>query len=83
VAFLYTKDKQAEKEIRETTPFSIAPNNMVLLKVGTGISMPPLPTLWTISILLSCQPQHKEFCLVLLYFGLSSLVVVSLRLALS
>ena len=23
VAFLYTKDKQAEKEIRETTPFSI------------------------------------------------------------
>jgi hypothetical protein len=23
VAFLYTKDKQAEKEIRETTPFKI------------------------------------------------------------
>jgi hypothetical protein len=23
MAFLYTKDKQAEKEIRETTPFSI------------------------------------------------------------
>jgi hypothetical protein len=23
VAFLYTKDKQAEKEIRETTPFTI------------------------------------------------------------
>ena len=27
-AFLYTKDKQAEKEIRETTPFSIATNNI-------------------------------------------------------
>jgi hypothetical protein len=28
VAFLYTKDKQSEKEIRETTPFSIATNNI-------------------------------------------------------
>jgi hypothetical protein len=28
VAFLYTKDKQAEKEIRETTPFTIAANNV-------------------------------------------------------
>jgi hypothetical protein len=28
MAFLYTKDKQAEKEIRETTPFSIATNNI-------------------------------------------------------
>jgi hypothetical protein len=27
MAFLYTKDKQAEKEIRETTPFSIVTNN--------------------------------------------------------
>jgi len=27
VAFLYTKEKQAEKEIRETTPFIIVPNN--------------------------------------------------------
>jgi hypothetical protein len=26
--FLYTKDKQAEKEIRETTPFSIVTNNI-------------------------------------------------------
>jgi hypothetical protein len=26
IAFLYTKDKQAEKEIRETTPFTIATN---------------------------------------------------------
>jgi hypothetical protein len=26
MAFLYSKDKQAEKEIRETTPFSIATN---------------------------------------------------------
>jgi hypothetical protein len=26
--FLYTKDKHAEKEIRETTPFIIVTNNM-------------------------------------------------------
>ena len=26
MAFLYTKDKQAEKEIRETTPFTIVTN---------------------------------------------------------
>jgi hypothetical protein len=26
VLFLYTKDKQAEKEIRETTPFTIVTN---------------------------------------------------------
>jgi hypothetical protein len=28
VAFLYTKDKQAEKEIMETIPFSIVTNNI-------------------------------------------------------
>jgi hypothetical protein len=28
VAFLYTKDKQAEKKIKETTPFSIVTNNI-------------------------------------------------------
>jgi hypothetical protein len=28
VAFLYTKGKQAEKEIRETTPFSIVTHNI-------------------------------------------------------
>jgi hypothetical protein len=28
VAFLYTKNKQAEKEIRKTTPFSIVTNNI-------------------------------------------------------
>jgi hypothetical protein len=33
VAFLYTKDKQAEKEIRETTPFTIVTNNMEYLGV--------------------------------------------------
>ena len=30
VAFLYTKDKQAEKEVRETTPFTIGTNNIKL-----------------------------------------------------
>ena len=33
VAFLYTKDKQAEKEIRETTPFSTVTNNIKYLGV--------------------------------------------------
>jgi hypothetical protein len=28
MAFLYTKDKQAESEIREITPFSIVTNNI-------------------------------------------------------
>jgi hypothetical protein len=31
MAFLYTKDKQADKEIRETTPFSIVTNNIKCL----------------------------------------------------
>jgi hypothetical protein len=31
VTFLYTKDKQDEKEIRETTPFTIATNNIKYL----------------------------------------------------
>jgi hypothetical protein len=33
VAFLYTKDKQNEKEIRETTPFTIVTNNIKYLVV--------------------------------------------------
>jgi hypothetical protein len=33
VAFLYTRDKQAEKEIRETTPFTIVTNNIKYLGV--------------------------------------------------
>ena len=33
MAFLYTKDKQAEKEIRETTPFTIVTNNTKYLSV--------------------------------------------------
>ena len=33
MAFLYTKNKQAEKEIRETTPFSIVTNNIKNLGV--------------------------------------------------
>jgi hypothetical protein len=34
VAFLYTKDKQAEKEIRETNPFTIVTNNIKYLGVN-------------------------------------------------
>jgi hypothetical protein len=33
MAFLYTKDKQAEKEIRETTPFKIITNDIKYLGV--------------------------------------------------
>jgi hypothetical protein len=33
MAFLYTKDKQAEKEIRETTTFTIVTNNKKFLRV--------------------------------------------------
>jgi hypothetical protein len=33
VTFLYSKDKQAEKEIRERTPFTIAINNIKHLDV--------------------------------------------------
>ena len=33
VAFLYTKDKQDEKEIRETIPFTIITNNIKYLGV--------------------------------------------------
>jgi hypothetical protein len=33
VAFVYTKDKQAEKGIRETTPFTIVTNNIKYLGV--------------------------------------------------
>jgi hypothetical protein len=33
LAFLYTKDKQAVTEIRETTPFTIVTNNIKYLGV--------------------------------------------------
>jgi hypothetical protein len=33
VALLYTKDKLAEKEIRETTPFTIVTKNIIYLGV--------------------------------------------------
>ena len=33
VALLYTNDKWTEKEMRETTPFTIAPNNIKYLRV--------------------------------------------------
>jgi hypothetical protein len=33
VAFFYSKDKQAEKEIKETTPFTIVRNNIKYLGV--------------------------------------------------
>jgi hypothetical protein len=36
VAFLYTNGKEAEKEIRETTPFTVATNNIKYL--GTNLT---------------------------------------------
>jgi hypothetical protein len=32
VAFLYTSNKQVEKEVRETIPFTMAMNNITLTK---------------------------------------------------
>jgi hypothetical protein len=42
VAFLYTKDKQAENEIRETTPFTIVTNNIKYLGVTLTKNMKDL-----------------------------------------
>jgi hypothetical protein len=36
VAFLYTKDKQAEQEIREITLFTIATNNINYFRVNSN-----------------------------------------------
>jgi hypothetical protein len=38
MAFLYTKNKQAEKEIRETTPFTIVTNNIKYLDLGVTLT---------------------------------------------
>jgi hypothetical protein len=35
MAFFYKNDKQAEKEIRETTPFTIVTNNIKYLGVDS------------------------------------------------
>jgi hypothetical protein len=42
VAFLYKKDKQAENEIRETTPFTIVTNNIKYLGVTLTKNMKDL-----------------------------------------
>jgi hypothetical protein len=42
VAFLYTKNKQAEKEIRETTLFTIATNDIKYLGVTHQTSERPV-----------------------------------------
>ena len=42
VAFLYTNDKQGEKEIRETTPFTIATNNIKYLGITLTIQVKDL-----------------------------------------
>jgi hypothetical protein len=36
MAFLYTKDKLAQKEIRETTPFTIVTNNIKYLGIDSN-----------------------------------------------
>jgi hypothetical protein len=38
-AFLYSKDKQAEKEIRETTPLTIVTNNIKYLSVTLNMQV--------------------------------------------
>ena len=39
VAFLYSKDKEAEKEIRQMTPFSVVTNNITCVGVTLNIQM--------------------------------------------
>jgi hypothetical protein len=43
MAFFYTKDKQAEKEIRETTLFTIVTNNIKYLFVTLTKEVKVLP----------------------------------------
>jgi hypothetical protein len=38
VAFFYTKDKQAEKEVRETTHFTIVTNNIKYLTITKEVN---------------------------------------------
>jgi hypothetical protein len=45
VAFLYSKDKQAEKEIREMIPFTIVTNNVKYLDVTPTNSDSLIPVL--------------------------------------
>jgi hypothetical protein len=42
LAFLYTNDKQAEKEVRETIPFTIATNSIKYLEVTNQTSESPV-----------------------------------------
>ena len=42
MAFLYTKDKQAEKKIRETIPFTIVTNNIKYLDLNLTKDMDDL-----------------------------------------
>jgi hypothetical protein len=64
MAFLYTKNKQAEKEIRETTPFSIATNNIKYL----GVTLTKeVKYLFSMSILPACIIMYvyaQSLCLV-------------------
>ena len=46
IAFLYLKDKQAEKEIREMTPFTIVTNNIKYLGVTLTKQVKELRTKW-------------------------------------
>jgi hypothetical protein len=45
MAFLYTEDKQAEREIRETTPFSIVTSNIKYLGMTLTNEVNDLKTL--------------------------------------
>ena len=48
MAFLYTKDKQDEKEIRETTTFKIVTNNIFFTFLKILITFIPIGP-WTVS----------------------------------
>jgi hypothetical protein len=58
MAFLYTKNKQAEKEIRETTPFSIVTNNIKYL--GVTLTKGDVFYFTNLNPFLSCSVVIKE-----------------------
>jgi hypothetical protein len=76
MVFLYTKDKQSEKEIRKTTPFSIVTNNIKYLGVTLTKEVKDLcdknfKSLKK-SVFLTTNPSHKTPCLFYFRQGLET-----------
>jgi hypothetical protein len=73
VAFLYWRDKQNEKDMRETTPFTLLTNNIdqhfgVILKSKWKICMKRTSSLWV------KKSNISEFGKLFLVHGLAGLI---------